>query len=77
MRVVIEDIIYKTDHADTRAECAHEPIEGIDLMDIPQLECIMLYKKRRLATCIMNVNSSAQRVRKLTAKEGTCLEEEG
>ena len=46
-------------------------------MDVPQLKGVMLHKKRMSITCIMNVNSSAQRVRKLTVREGTCLEEEG
>ena len=76
LRKVTEDSIYngialasKTDHVNSRAECVHEPIEGIDLMDVPQLECKLLYKNKKVPTCTMSVKSLDQRGRKLTTKE--------
>ena len=68
LRKVTEDSVYngialasKTNNVNSRAKSVPETIEGIDLMDVPQLECKMLYKNKKLPICTMSVNSLAQR----------------
>ena len=66
-RKVIEDNIYsgialasKTTHVNSRVNGVQRPIEGIDLMDVPQVECKMLYNDRKSSSCTLSMNSLLQ-----------------